>query len=108
VTSTWRILGCAVGFGFGVVWMTVGIGPAILVFLCTALGFGAAFIAEQDRASLSRLRPSTETPRVEDEPLLRDEFEPDDYERHDADELPEAEIAPVGAGGDYGWPSPSS
>ena len=105
--GTWRYLGCAVGFGFGVVWMTVGLGPAILVFLCTALGCGAAFIAEQDRASLSKLRPSSQTAAAEDEPLLRDEFELDHFERDD-DELPDEEIAPVGARGDYGWPSPSS
>ena len=106
--STWRYLGCAVGFGFGVVWMTVGIGPAILVFLCTALGCGAALIAEQERGSFSRLRPSIQTPPAEDEPLLRDEFDLDHFERID-DELPEEEIEPVAAGkGDYGWPSPDS
>jgi hypothetical protein len=106
--GTWRYLGCAVGFGFGVVWMTLGIGPAILVFLCTALGCGAAFIAEQERAGLSKLRPSTQAPPAEDEPLLPDEFEIDDYERH-ADEVPAEELVPVAAAkGDYGWPSPSS
>jgi hypothetical protein len=106
VGGTWRYLGCAVGFGFGVVWMTVGLGPAILVFLCTALGWGAAFIAEQDRASLSKLRPSSQTAPAEDEPLLRDEFELD-YERDD-DGLSNEELAPVGPRADYGWPSPSS
>jgi hypothetical protein len=106
VGGTWRYLGCAVGFGFGVVWMTVGLGPAILVFLCTALGWGAAFVAEQDRASFSKLRPSGQTTAAEDEPLLRDEFE-FDYERHD-DELPDEDSAPVGARSDYGWPSPGS
>lgn len=105
--STWRYLGCAVGFGFGAVWMTLGLGPAILVFLCTALGYGAAFVAEHDRASWSRLRPSSQTLSAEDEPLLHDEFEVDDYERHD-DELSAEDLAPVGAHGDYGWPSPST
>lgn len=105
--STWRYLGCAVGFGFGVVWMTMGLGPAILVFLCTALGCGAAFIAEHDRAGWSRLRPSSQTLSAEDEPLLRDEFELDHFERID-DELPDEEAAPVAPRADYGWPSPSS
>jgi hypothetical protein len=56
---------------------------------------------------LSKLRPSSQTAPAEDEPLLRDEFELDHFERDD-DELPDEEIAPVGARGDYGWPSPSS
>jgi hypothetical protein len=105
--STWRYLGCGVGFGFGAVWMTLGLGPAILVFLCTALGCGVALIAEHEGASLSKLRPSNLTLSAEDEPLLRDEFEIDDYELHD-DGRPEEDLAPVGAQGDYGWPSPSA
>jgi hypothetical protein len=103
VGNSWRYAGCAVGFGLGVVWMTVGLGSAILVLLCTALGFGVAFIAEHERADLSKLRPSRQTSAA-DEPLLRDEYELDHYEV----ELPDEEVAAVACEVEYGWPSPSS
>jgi hypothetical protein len=106
VASSWRYFGCAVGFGFGVVWMTVGVGSAILVLLCASLGYGVAFVAEHERADWRKLRRPSRSPALEDEPLLGDEFELDRYERRD-DELPEEESAPVGAGVDYGWPSPT-
>jgi hypothetical protein len=102
VGSSWRYFGCAVGFGFGVMWMTVGIGSAILVLLCAALGYGMAFVAEHERAGLKRVRPSNEPVEAEDQ-LLLDEFELDRFERHDAD-LPDDERAPVFAEADYGWP----
>jgi len=103
VSNSWRYAGCAVGFGLGVVWMTVGLGSAILVLLCTALGYGVAFIAEHERADLSKLRPARQT-SPEDEPLLRDEFELDRYDV----ELPEEEVASVAGEVEYGWPSPST
>jgi len=85
--------------------MTVGLGSAILVLLCTALGFGVAFIAEHERADLSKLRrPARQAPSPADEPLLRDEFEYEPYEV----ELPEEEPVSVAAEVEYGWPSPSS
>lgn len=104
--SSWRYLGTAVGFGFGVVWMTVGIAPAILVLLCAALGFGAALIAERERAGTATLRPTSQTPAVED--LLVDDFELDHFERRD-EELLEDEpsgdaLAAVSGDADYGWP----
>lgn len=106
--SSWRYLGTAVGFGFGAVWMTVGIASAILVLLCAALGFGIAFIAERERAGMSRLRPASPTPAAED--LLVDDFELDHFERRD--ELPledepaaDEEMAFSSAeSADYGWP----
>jgi uncharacterized membrane protein len=111
VSSTWRYLGCAVGFGVGVVWMTVGIGSAILVLLCAGLGYGVAFVAERERGDWSKLRrPGPERP-VEDEPLLGEAFELDHIEfdpiEERREELPEPETAPVAAGVDYGWPSAS-
>ena len=102
--SSWRYFGGAVGFGFGVVWMTVGAGSAILVLLCAAFGYGVAFIAEHERASLSKLRPPSRSRSAEDEPLSREGFELDLYERHD-DELPDDQLAPVAAEPDYGWPT---
>ena len=105
MVNSLRYAGCAVGFALGVVWMTVGLGSAILVLLCTALGFGVAFIAEHERTDLSKLRrPARQEPSPADEPLLRDEFEYEPYEV----ELPEEEAVPVAAEVEYGWPSPSS
>ena len=103
MSSAWRYFGCAVGFGFGVVWMTVGIGSAILVLLCAAFGYGVAFIAEHERAGLSRLRPATQPP-AEYEPLQLEELEIAQYARHD-DELSDEAMAPVTAEADYGWPN---
>jgi hypothetical protein len=107
VGTSWRYAGCAIGFGLGVVWMTVGLGSAILVLLCTALGYGVAFIAEHERTDLSKLRRGRQTPSPADEPLLRDEYEYE-YERYDV-ELPEEkeEVASVAPEVEYGWPSPS-
>ena len=103
--NSWRYAGCAVGFGLGVVWMTVGLGSAILVLLCMALGLGVAFIAEHERADLKKLRPARSTPSPADEPLLRDEYELDRYEIDDI-ELPEEEVVSVGTEAEYGWPTP--
>lgn len=100
--NSWRSFGCAVGFGFGVVWMTVGIGSAILVLLCAAFGYGVAFIAERERASWGKLRPAR-SPGV-DEPLAFEEFELPQFARED-DELSEEAMAPVAAEADYGWPT---
>jgi uncharacterized membrane protein len=86
VASSWRYFGCAVGFGVGVVWMTVGIGSAILVLLCAALGYGIAFVAERERAGLGKLRQSKQTT---------------------LDELDVDEVAPLSAEAEYGWPAPS-
>jgi hypothetical protein len=111
VSGSWRYFGCAVGFGFGVVWMTLGASSAILVLLCGALGFGVAFLAEHERAAPDKLRPETQIgisqADDEDEPLLRDDFRLDEQEHQD-EELPAEELAPLVADGDYGWPSRSS
>ena len=103
MSSSWRYFGCAVGFGFGLVWMTVGIDSAILVLLCAAFGYGAAFIAEHERASLGKLRPTRQSP-VEEEPLAFEEFELPQYVREE-DEIAEEAMAPVAAEADYGWPA---
>jgi hypothetical protein len=103
VGNSWRYFGCAVGFGFGLVWMTVGIGSAILVLLCAAFGYSVAFIAEHERAGLSRLRPATQS-SYEDEPLRLEEFELPHYAAHD-DEISDEAMEPVAAEAEYGWPS---
>ena len=103
MSSSWRTFGSAVGFGFGVVWMTVGVGSAILVLLCAAFGYGVAFVAEHERANLGRLRPTSRKP-ADDEPLVFDEFELPRYALEE-EELAEEAMAPVAAEADYGWPT---
>jgi hypothetical protein len=105
VVSWWRYLGCLIGFGFGVMWMTEGLGAAVLTLLCAALGCGFALAVEHERAGLRRLRPATQARPAEDEPLLRDELELEHYERYD-EEVAVPERAPVGAEVEYGWPVP--
>jgi Small integral membrane protein (DUF2273) len=107
LSSSWRYLGSAAGFGFGVMWMTVGVGSAILVLLCAALGYGIVYIAERERAGSTRLRPASDTLPLED-PVV-DDFELDHFERRD-EELPiekpaRDEMALVSTEADYGWPT---
>jgi hypothetical protein len=106
VSSWTRYFGCAVGFGFGVAWMTMGIASAILALLCAALGFGVAYIAERERASFKGLSRSSETPAVED--FVIDDFELEHFERQDEEILEEEpadeERVPVAVEADYGWP----
>lgn len=94
MVSTWRYLGCAVGFGFGVVWMTEGVGAAILTLLCAALGYAVVFVAEHERASVRRLRTPARTLEEDEPSLLLDELE-----------LTGDETEPVLAEAQYGWPS---
>lgn len=107
--SSSRYLGLAVGFGFGVIWMTLGVGAAIIAVFCAALGYGAVYIVERERAGSPRLRSSiepqaTEVPLLEDFALDRFEFEPLDEEPLDSqpsDEEPALVSTEVG----YGWPT---
>jgi hypothetical protein len=55
-----RYVGGAVGFGFGAMWMTVGIGSAIACLLLAALGYGAVWIAERAQANADAHRPANE------------------------------------------------
>jgi hypothetical protein len=95
VDSSLRYFGCVVGFGFGVVWMTVGLGAAILCLLLAGLGYGAVFVAGRAQAEgITRRRP-TATPEVD--ALLLDEVELDYEPAEDA-------MSPLAAEADYGWP----
>jgi hypothetical protein len=102
--SSMRYFGCAVGFAFGLVWMTVGLGGAIVCLLLAGLGYGAVFVAARAQADgIARLRPS-ETPATA--ALQLDDLELDDYEPDYATDDGPADDAtsPLAAEADYGWP----
>src|SRR5690348_2388296 len=89
-----RYFGFAVGFGFGVVWMTVGLGSAILCALLAGLGYGAVLVAERSRANAEATRKP-----VDSIASMLDEFELDN-EAHIAGDS----TSPLSAEADYGWP----
>jgi hypothetical protein len=76
VDSTLRYFGSAVGFGFGALWMTAGVGAAIAAVLLAGLGYGVVFMAERAKANASTF-----------------DYEPLD----DA-------TSPLAAESEYGWP----
>src|SRR5262245_901274 len=76
VDNTMRYVGGAAGFGFGAMWMTVGIGSAIACLLLAALGYGAVWIAERAQANAAAHQPVNETFEADaDLPLTADELE---------------------------------
>ena len=87
--SSMRYFGCLVGFAFGVLWMTIGLGSAIVCALLAAFGYGAVFVAERGRANAS----AKQTP-ADALALSLDGFEFDD----DATTALAAEV-------EYGWPT---
>lgn len=106
MVSSWRYLGTAVGFGFGVMWMTVGIGSAILTLLCAALGYGVVLVAERERASLGKLRTTNHTLEADAPVLALDELELTHFERdEEGDDFSGDEMEPVSAEAEYGWPT---
>jgi hypothetical protein len=107
VDSTMRYVGGAVGFGFGAMWMTVGIGSAIACLLLAALGYGAVWLAERAQASAqagaAAPQPVNETFEADaDLPLTADELE---LEEISYAEPPDQPARPVTAEVDYGWPT---
>jgi len=94
-----RYAGSAAGFGFGLVWMTVGLGSAIVCLLLAALGYCAVFMAERAQAEASTRRPPIQTPEAH---LLA----PERVER-DRD-LSDDATTPLAAEAEYGWPWPRS
>ena len=89
------------GFGFGVLWMTEGLGAAILCLLLAALGYGAVLVAERARANPSTFRLPSATPEVDDLPVRAKELNLDlghVYEPSDD------ASSPLAAETDYGWP----
>ncbi len=74
--SALRYVGGAVGFGFGAMWMTVGIGAAIACLLLAALGYGVVLVAERAQANANLQRRPDEMYEVDaDLPLMADELE---------------------------------
>ena len=73
--STLRYFGSALGFGFGALWMTAGIGAAIASVLLAGLGYGAVFMAERAKSNASM-----------------------------RDELLDDATSPLAAEAEYGWP----
>jgi hypothetical protein len=102
VDSSMRYFGCVAGFAFGVLWMTEGLGAAILCGLLAGLGYGAVFVAERARANPETFRLPNRTPEPErdDLPVRAEELNLDlghVYEPEDAS-------SPLAAEADYGWP----
>lgn len=96
-----RYFGCAVGFGFGVLWMTVGLGPAILCLLLAGLGYGAVFVAERARANPETFRLPKRTPQADELASTADELGLDHgYVYQPSDDA----SSPLSAEAEYGWP----
>ena len=74
--SSLRYFGCVVGFGFGVLWMTEGLGAAILCLLLAGLGYGAVLVLEHSRANPDafRLQLPSRTPSTTDLPSQAEEL----------------------------------
>ena len=99
--SSVRYFGCAVGFGFGVLWMTQGLGAAILCLLLAGFGYSVVLAAERARENPSAFRLPTRTPEAEDLPSQAEELNLDlghVYEPSDDSS------SPLAADVDYGWP----
>ena len=99
--SSLRYFGCLVGFGFGVLWMTEGLGAAILCLLLAGLGYGAVLVAERARANPGTFRLPSRTPVEDDLPMQAEELNLDlghVYEPSDD------ASSPLAAEVDYGWP----
>jgi hypothetical protein len=101
VESSLRYLGCALGFGFGAIWMGVGFGPAIVCVLLAGLGYGAVFMAERAQAN----RPPNKAPETVGVPLVSEALRLD--HEHD-DSLSADATTPLAAEAEYGWPWPSN
>ena len=96
--SSLRYFGCAVGFGFGVVWMTEGLGAAILCLLLAGLGYGAVFVTGRAQAEGITRRRTNERPKAE--AALLDDLELDYEPAEDA----MSPLAAEAESAEYGWP----
>ena len=94
--SRMRYVGCATGFVFGLVWMTVGFGPAFVCVLLAALGYGAVFFVERVRTNQAATAKPTDSLA-----LALEEFE---LENERAVEEVDDAASPLTAEAEYGWP----
>jgi hypothetical protein len=101
VDSSLRLFGCVVGFAFGVLWMTEGIGAAILCLLLAGLGYGVVLVAERARTNPSTFRLPSRTPEVEGLPLQAEEL---NHDLGHVYEPPDDASSPLAAEAGYGWP----
>jgi len=96
-----RYFGCAVGFSFGVLWMTVGLGPAILCLLLAGLGYGAVFVGERAQANPEAFRLPRRAPEADELSDAADEIALDHgYVYEPSDDA----SSPLSAEAEYGWP----
>jgi hypothetical protein len=103
VDRSLRLFWCVVGFAFGVLWMTKGLGAAILCLLLAALGYGAVLAAERARANPGTFRLPSRTPEVEDDlPLQAGKL---NHDLGHVYEPSEDASSPLAAEADYGWPT---
>jgi hypothetical protein len=101
VDSSLRYFGSVVGFGFGVLWMTEGLGAAILCLLLGALGYGAVLVGERARENPGTFRLPSRTPESADLPAQAEELNLDlGHVYEPSDEA----STPLAADADYGWP----
>lgn len=91
-----RYFGFAVGFAFAVVWMTVGLGSAIVCGLVAGLGYGAVIVAERARANGTATQK-----RADSIAAMLDEFELDNEAQIEA---ADDAASPLAAEAEYGWP----
>ena len=105
--SSLRLFGCVVGFAFGVLWMTEGLGAGILCLVLAALGYAVVFAAERARENPGAIRLPTRTPapEAEDLPSQAEEL------NHDLGHIYEPSddaSSPLAAEAEYGWPLETS
>ncbi len=63
VGSASRYVACVIGFGFGAVWMTAGLGSAIVSLVCAGVGYAAAgFLQSRRPARAERRRRPRQRP----------------------------------------------
>ena len=103
--SSLRYFGCVVGFGFGVLWMTEGLGAAILCLLLAGLAYGAVLVLEHSRANPDafRLQLPSRSPEAAKAPL-RVEAEELNLDLGRVYEPSDDAVSPLTAEADYGWP----
>jgi hypothetical protein len=105
VDSSIRYFGCAVGFGFGVLWVTEGLGSAIVCLLLAGLGYAAVFTAERARANGNAIRLPSRTRQAEAVLSPAEEFEPDyDLPAYEPAAPADDATSPLAAEAGYGWP----